>query len=87
MAEPCDKEPTFEQSLSQLEAIVHAIEEGKIGLQEAIGQYESGMKLVQRCREMLSAAEIKIQQLQLADDNRLLKTPLPNAAKNDALTR
>jgi exodeoxyribonuclease VII small subunit len=78
MSEVCNgKEPTFEQSLAQLEAIVNAIEEGKVGLQDAIAQYENGMKLVHRCREMLAAAETKIQQLQLAEDNRLAKTEMP----------
>ncbi len=73
MAQRNENEPTFEQSLSQLEEIVRGIEEGKIGLQEAIDQYEKGMKLVQSCREMLADAEIKIQKLQLADNGRLEK--------------
>jgi exodeoxyribonuclease VII small subunit len=76
MAQCNESEPTFEQSLAQLEGIVHAIEEGKIGLQEAIEQYEKGMKLVQRCREMLAEAETKIQRLQVSDDNRLTRVPM-----------
>jgi len=73
----CDqKEPTFEESLAQLEAIVSSIEEGKVGLQEAIDQYEEGMKLIQRCRDMLAAAEAKVQQLQLTDDGRLARMPV-----------
>ena len=58
---------TFEQALSQLEAIVAAIEQGKVGLEEAIGQYEKGMKLVHYCRTVLADAETKIQKLQLTE--------------------
>ena len=76
MAECNEKESTFEQSLSQLEAIVGAIEQGKIGLQEAISQYEKGMQLIQRCRNMLANAETKIQQLQLTEDGRLNRVPM-----------
>jgi exodeoxyribonuclease VII small subunit len=74
MAKCDDRQPTFEQSLAQVESIVGAIEEGKIGLQEAIAQYEQGMKLIRRCREMLADAEAKVQQLQLTEDNRLIRT-------------
>jgi exodeoxyribonuclease VII small subunit len=82
----CDvKQPTFEESLAQLEAIVRAIEEGKIGLQEAIDQYEKGMQLIQRCRDMLADAEAKVQQLQLTDDNQLVRVPMemPKEDKNE----
>lgn len=85
MAECQDKQPTFEESLAQLEAIVRAIEEGKIGLQDAIDQYEKGMQLVQRCRDMLADAETKVQQLQMTDDNRLARVPMemPKDEKDD----
>lgn len=71
-----EAEPTFEQSLVELESIVKAVEEGRIGLQDAIGQYEKGMQLVQRCRQMLSAAETKISKLQLNAENELERTPM-----------
>jgi len=84
MAQSNEKQPTFEESLAQLEGIVSAIEGGKIGLQEAIDQYEKGMQLIQRCRDMLADAETKVQQLQLTDDNRLVRVPMemPTEDKN-----
>ena len=82
MAECNEKEPTFEQSLVELEAIVGAIEQGRIGLQEAIGQYEKGMQLIQRCRGMLADAEMKIQQLQLSEDGHLNRTPMEMPKEN-----
>jgi len=73
--------PTFEQALAQLEAIVSGIEQGKIGLQESIAQYEKGMKLIQHCRAVLSDAEAKIQQLQLSEGGKLTPVPMPAAGE------
>jgi exodeoxyribonuclease VII small subunit len=67
---------TFEQALAQLESIVSAIEQGQIGLQESIAQYEKGMKLLQHCRSVLADAEARIQQLQLSEDGRLTPAPM-----------
>ena len=60
------KQPTFEEALKQLETITEQIEQGRIGLEESIGKYEEGMKLVQYCRSVLEKAEQKIEQLQLS---------------------
>lgn len=76
MAKGNEQELTFEQSLAELESIVSAIEQGKIGLQEAIGQYEKGMQLIHRCRDMLAGAEAKIQQLQLTENGKLTPAPM-----------
>lgn len=62
-------EPTFEEAMKRLETIVQAIEQGKIGLEESIRQYEEGMALIRRCRGVLSDAELKIQHLQAAGDD------------------
>jgi exodeoxyribonuclease VII small subunit len=70
------QELTFEQALAQLESIVSAIEQGKIGLQESISEYEKGIKLLRRCRAVLADAEMKIQQLQLGDDGKLTPAPM-----------
>jgi len=64
-------QPSFEEALSQLEGIVTGIEEGKIGLQDAISEYEKGMKLIQYCRSVLADAEAKIQKLQLTESGDL----------------
>ena len=56
----------FEQALGRLEQIVAAIEQGKIGLEDSIKQFEEGMSLIRQCRGVLAEAELKIQQLQAA---------------------
>ena len=54
---------TFEQALEKLEQIVSRIEEGQVPLEESIEQYAQGIELIKRCREILNAAEKKIQLL------------------------
>ena len=54
---------TFEQALAKLERIVSQIEDGKVPLAKSIDQYAEGIGLIKQCREILDAAEKKIQLL------------------------
>jgi len=65
------RKPSFEEALKQLETIAEQIEQGKIGLEESITQYETGMALVKHCREILSRAEQRIQKLHEREDGTL----------------
>ena len=65
---------TFEEALKQLETIAEQIERGTIGLEESIDKYEEGMALVKQCRDILSKAELKIQQLQQRGDGTMVAT-------------
>ena len=78
------KKPTFEEALKQLESIAEQIEQGTIGLEESIGQYERGMALVKQCRSILSKAEHKIQQLQERGDGTLETAPLERAGDDES---
>lgn len=60
-------ELTFEQALARLEEIVHLLEEGDLGLSEAMQRYEEGVKLLRRSYEMLEGAERKIELLSGVD--------------------
>lgn len=53
--------------MARLEQIVESIEQGKVGLEDSIKQFEEGMSLIRQCRNVLNEAEMKIQQLQAAD--------------------
>lgn len=55
--------PSFEEALAQLEAIVHDLEEGSIGLAEALARYEQGVGLLKQCYGLLERAERKIELL------------------------
>ena len=70
-----NKKPSFEEALKQLEEITARIERGEIGLEESITQYEKGMSLVKQCRDILTKAEHKIQELQEKSDGSLTVKP------------
>jgi exodeoxyribonuclease VII small subunit len=55
--------PSFEEALTNLETIVHELEEGQIGLADALTRYEQGVKLLKQCYGMLEGAERKIELL------------------------
>jgi len=69
------RKPTFEEALTQLEALAAQIERGEIGLEESIKKYEEGMALVRKCRDILNRAELKVQALQERDDGSLAVRP------------
>ena len=54
---------TFENELEKLEAIVRALESGEVPLAELVTRYEAGMKHLRVCREFLSDAELRLEQL------------------------
>ncbi len=55
--------PSFEEALSNLETIVHELEEGQIGLADALTRYEHGVSLLKQCYGLLEGAERKIELL------------------------
>jgi len=55
--------PSFEQALERLEAIVQRLEDGELGLDEALAQYEEGVGLLRRSYDLLGQAERRIEVL------------------------
>lgn len=72
-----EQKQTFEQAMSRLEKIVEAIEQGKIGLEDSLKQFEEGMALIKRCRSVLSDAELKIHRLQASGDDGVAASQTP----------
>jgi len=68
-------EPKFEKDLEQLEKIVGQLEEGELSLDDALKQFESGIKLAKRCEKALSKAEKKIAVLTKNADGELEAEP------------
>jgi len=63
-SKPVDVEKlTFEEAMEQLEQIVAKVEAGETGLEESIGQYEVGCRLIRHCRRILEQAEQRIEVL------------------------
>jgi exodeoxyribonuclease VII small subunit len=58
-------EPTlpFEQSLQRLQQIVERLQRDDVPLDEAIALFKEGTDLTTRCDQLLSAAELRVQQL------------------------
>jgi exodeoxyribonuclease VII small subunit len=61
--ETASESDTFEKSLSALESIVHNLEDGELGLAEALARYEDGVKHLKHCYQRLEEAERKIELL------------------------
>jgi exodeoxyribonuclease VII small subunit len=59
-SEPPKEQPTFEQSLADLEAVVHDLEEGQLGLADSLARYEQGIGHLKYCYQLLDQAERKI---------------------------
>jgi exodeoxyribonuclease VII small subunit len=60
---------TFEESLIELERTVRELEEGRLGLDEALARYEQGVGLIKRCYTRLREAEQRILVLTGNEDN------------------
>ena len=54
----------FEALYGRLEDAVSKLEKGGLTLEESLSLFEEGMKLAQRCQEMLQQAELRITRLQ-----------------------
>lgn len=53
----------FEQSLSELDALVQKMESGDLSLEQSLKAFEQGVKLTRECQQALVQAEQKVQQL------------------------
>jgi len=66
-AAPDPDAPTFEEALAGLEAIVEAMENEQLPLEELVAQYEKGSKLLDRCETVLQSARERIELITLRD--------------------
>jgi exodeoxyribonuclease VII small subunit len=65
------KKEKFEDYLKQVEEAVKSLEGGKLGLEESIERYETGIKALRQCYGILEQAERKIQLLVKEKDGSL----------------
>lgn len=59
---------SFEEALDQLEELVARLEEGRLPLADAVEHYERGMALASYCGDLLDSAELRIRQVEAADE-------------------
>ena len=62
-SESKDNLPDFEQSLSELEALVTRLEQGDVPLEEALKTFERGVALTRQCQSALRTAQQKVEVL------------------------
>lgn len=63
MAESDGEKLTFEQALEKLEQIVAHLEDGQLGLDQSLAEYEQGMRVLRQCYDQLERAERRIELL------------------------
>jgi len=61
-------EMSFEEAMTELEAVVGQLERGDVALEESITLYERGAALKAHCEAKLKAAEEKVAAIQLDSD-------------------
>ncbi len=61
---------SFEQALAELEAVVTALEQGEMTLEDSLTAFERGINLSRVCQQTLAAAEQRV---------RILTDPRPGA--------
>jgi len=60
---------SFEDALTELEEIAMRLEDGDLGLDDSIKEFEKGIKLARICHDKLEEAERKIEILQKGDNS------------------
>ena len=61
------QEKKFEENLADLEAIVQKLESGDVALEEAITEFQKGMKLSKELQDTLDQAEKTLVKVMQAD--------------------
>jgi exodeoxyribonuclease VII small subunit len=53
----------FESAYASLESVVRGLEEDELKLEDALGLYEKGVALTERCGKLLEAAELRVNEI------------------------
>ena len=80
-----ENEFTFEEAFGKLGEMVQTLEGGNLSLEEATRLYEDGMKMAQKCNELLNNAELRINTIQesFGEQMRLLNSELTLDVEED----
>ncbi len=74
----------FEDALEELQEIVSVLEDGSVGLEESMEQFEHGVGLLRTCYKTLEQAEQKIEILTRVDEDGNVETEAFDAASTEA---
>lgn len=74
---------TFEQALEELEQLVERLEAGDLPLEEALSDFERGVKLTRECQRKLASAEQKVKVL-MEENGNIRELPFDEDDAEDA---
>jgi exodeoxyribonuclease VII small subunit len=57
----------FEEAVEELQTIIEQMEQGKTGLEDSLKDYARGDQIIRRCRQILDAAEARIEAISGGD--------------------
>ena len=72
--QPAAAQPDFEQSLTELEALVSKLEQGDVPLEDALKTFERGVTLTRQCQSALRAAQQKVEILLTRNGNETVES-------------
>ena len=78
------KEVEFETALKKLESIVDSLEAGDLSLEQALKQYEEGVRMADICSKRLTEAQKKVELLMKAGGGKLKATPFSSTEETKA---
>ncbi len=78
-----EQEPTFEEAMSRLEAIVKELEGSELPLEKTLEMFEEGVKLSKVCHRKLTEAEKKVQVLMKNREGEMETRPFEGEAAED----
>ena len=58
-----EKELTIEESFAEIETILNKLESNEVTLEDSCLLYQSGMKQIKHCNDLMNAVEQKVQML------------------------
>lgn len=73
-----EKEPTFRESIEELERITGKLESGELELEDAISMFERGVGLIKYCQDKLDSAQARVELLVDSLDGEVVAEPLEN---------
>jgi len=76
-------EKKFEEAMERLEKIVESLEGGDLSLENSLGIFEEGMKLVGFCSKKLEEAEQKVTLLVKESEGKYSQQPFETETKKE----
>jgi exodeoxyribonuclease VII small subunit len=68
LSPPTETAEAFESAYLQLQQLIARLEDGRLGLEDALRLYDEGLVLAERCDRIVQKAELRLTQLPSAGD-------------------